>query len=61
MRHAIALVLAGSLVSLAGARAAEATCMYVPLLPRVLTTRVTALPADGGVLVGYGTEVRRSC
>jgi hypothetical protein len=42
----------GSLV-VAMSASADATCAYIQLGPRVMTTRVTALPADGGVLVGY--------
>jgi hypothetical protein len=32
---------------------AHADCMRVELTPKILTTRDTHLPADGGVLVGY--------
>jgi len=36
-----------------GPRAAHAFCAMLPLHPAVMTTRSTALPADGGILVSY--------
>ncbi len=33
---------------------ASASCAFVGMIPSVLTRRDTNLPADGGVLVGYG-------
>lgn len=38
----------------AASHVAEASCAFVPLVPALMTRRDTHVPADGGILVGYG-------
>src|SRR2546430_1863099 len=51
-RSLLAVVLLAQL-----APAASASCAQSQLVPEILTTRVTHLPADGGVLVGYSSTM----
>ncbi len=50
MRMLHCSVVAATLVASSGA---HATCAMARIGPRVMTTRSTVIPADGGVLVGY--------
>jgi hypothetical protein len=53
MRHLV--LLAAALVGvLTAARPAAATCMRLEIKPQLLTLRDTCVPADGGIVVGYG-------